>query len=771
MNILRLYLALAPLTLLAQTGALRVIVEDPAGARVNASGELSGTGRTFATGIGGLSVIEGLAAGDYEMVLHATGFQTFRKSVRISAGQQTEERVSLTLAAATTRLQVLPGSLDGVPGAVAVITSEDLERQRPVSIKEALRRVSGVHIVDEDAFGLNLNISLRGLNPRRTQRTLLMEDGVPVFLGPYSDPTAHYHTPPEILEGVEVVKGSGQILYGPQTVGGMINFLTGEPPDRTRATIQASGGNRAYRNALLKLGTGGERGGVLGHVLYRGADGVREAHGHEIIHTGLSGLRKFSPNQQLQVRGSYYGERSRITEAGMSQAEFTQNPLGNPFRNDRFVLDRFALQGTHSLNFNSATRLSTTAYYQQIDRSSYRQTDFAGDEMTANAAAGCTGAARTNYVDFASRCGNKMRPRNYEFFGFEPRLERRWERVQLQVGIRGHREEMTRRRFNGLTPDARETSPGTLLRDANTIRTDAAATYGQLRFTAGHFTVTPGLRVEHIRVRNFVFRRGFNDRNATSIQNQTVWLPGLSVSYAGLPRTSFFAGVHRGLAPPRPDENLDPLDTRAIPVQAERSTNWEGGFRAYPTTSLQFEATLFRMDFANQIVPGVSVGLPNQTWANAGKTLNAGLELNTRWDLPGRIFYFTSAYTHIATAEFRDQRAVRGNRLPYAPRHLFTPALNFQLRNGLNWQLGLETVSEQFTDDANTRTGSANGQVGVIPGYTTLSAALNVPLARRGPVLFFSLANAADRRYIVSRVDGIHVGRPRQAIAGLRWQF
>ena len=121
---------------------------------------------------------------------------------------------------------ILPDRLEAVPGSFDIVDERDLERRRPFTVKEALKTVPGINAVDEDSYGLALNIGVRGLNPRRTSRTLLMEDGMPLFLGPYGDPSAHYSTPLDRVERIEVVKGSGQILYGPQTVGGMINFVT-----------------------------------------------------------------------------------------------------------------------------------------------------------------------------------------------------------------------------------------------------------------------------------------------------------------------------------------------------------------------------------------------------------------------------------------------------------------------------------------------------------------------------------------------------------------
>ena len=90
---------------------------------------------------------------------------------------------------------ILPEKLESVPGSFDVVDKKELEEKRPFSIKEALSSTPGVNIVGEDSFGVGLNIGIRGMDPRRTARTLLMEDGMPLFLAPYGDPSAHYSTP------------------------------------------------------------------------------------------------------------------------------------------------------------------------------------------------------------------------------------------------------------------------------------------------------------------------------------------------------------------------------------------------------------------------------------------------------------------------------------------------------------------------------------------------------------------------------------------------
>ena len=101
---------------------------------------------------------------------------------------------------------------------------------------------------DEEGFGLRPNIGIRGLNPARSTKVLLLEDGIPLTYAPYGDNTTYYHPPIDRFERLEVLKGGAQIAYGAQTVGGAINYLTPRPPAQPTGSPTVAGGNRDYIN-------------------------------------------------------------------------------------------------------------------------------------------------------------------------------------------------------------------------------------------------------------------------------------------------------------------------------------------------------------------------------------------------------------------------------------------------------------------------------------------------------------------------------------------
>ncbi len=95
------------------------------------------------------------------------------------------------------------------------------------NFSEALRKVSGVNVRDEEGFGLRPNIGIRGTNPTRSTKILLLEDGVPLAYAPYGDNASYYHPPVERFESIEILKGAGQIEYGPVTVAGALQISGG----------------------------------------------------------------------------------------------------------------------------------------------------------------------------------------------------------------------------------------------------------------------------------------------------------------------------------------------------------------------------------------------------------------------------------------------------------------------------------------------------------------------------------------------------------------
>ena len=144
--------------------------------------------------------------------------------------------------------------LERVAGGAHVLTEQDLADSRVLTINEALRKIPGVFARDEEGLGLRPNIGIRGLNPTRSTKVLLLEDGLPLAFAPYGDNASYFHPSIERFNRIEVLKNSGQIAFGPQTVGGLVNYISADPPESFAGRLAARGGNRGYRDWQVAIG-------------------------------------------------------------------------------------------------------------------------------------------------------------------------------------------------------------------------------------------------------------------------------------------------------------------------------------------------------------------------------------------------------------------------------------------------------------------------------------------------------------------------------------
>ena len=660
-----------------------------------------------------------------------------------------------------------PENLVNIAGSAYIIDQQTLESSRVFTAAEALRKVPGINVRDEEGFGLRPNIGIRGLNPTRSTKITLLEDGIPIAYAPYGDNASYYHPPIDRFERIEVIKGSSQILFGPQTIGGVINYITPTPPQKFGGAVSATVGNRNYFNSKVQVGGRG----LLFDYTRKQGDGARDNLHSVLDDINLKYVLALSDNQALTLRANHYIEDSQVTYSGLTQAEFVNlGPRYNPFSNDTFDARRTGLSATHEAVLGNDLVLTTNVYYSKFDRDWWRQSSTTTDSQCGGA---FTTARNNGSVVDPNTCNSAQgRLRSYYSWGVEPRIKLSHRAFgipsELEAGVKAHYETQDRRQVNGNSPTARS---GTLVEN-NLRETRAYSAFTANRFILGEWSITPGIRYE-----NIDSERTDRLTGATGSDRLGTWIPSLGLAYSPSKTLTVFAGVHRGFAPPRTEDIISGAGT-STDVGPEKSTNWELGVRAEPTADTSLQATVFRNDFQRQIAVGSIAG--GSTPLAQGQTLYQGLEMSGRWNLAGGA-YLLSAYTFLPTAEqVTPLRQVSngatiagsavGNRLPYAPKHLLTTTVGYA-KAGLDAQLEAVHVSEQFSDFASTQNPSVNGQAGLIEAYTIWNAALNYQLPDRKTTLFLAVKNLADKVYITDRTRGIQVGSPRLVQTGFKYAF
>jgi Fe(3+) dicitrate transport protein len=129
---------------------------------------------------------------------------------------------------------VIPQNLDGFSSAATNVTPQMLQENQPRNMNEALTRVPGVTIINDDANAHHGGVGVRGSPARRSRKVLVMEDGHPVNLALWLDPSVHYWGSIDRFESIEVLRGT-VITHGPNNNFGVVNARNLSPfgPDET----------------------------------------------------------------------------------------------------------------------------------------------------------------------------------------------------------------------------------------------------------------------------------------------------------------------------------------------------------------------------------------------------------------------------------------------------------------------------------------------------------------------------------------------------------
>ena len=716
-------------------------------------------------------------------------------SVRVTA--EDFEPVEVSVSAATTHLSVALAEIRhntaaievvaraedlrmAIPGSLHVISRNELIAAKPIDANEVLRRVPGINLrEDSGPVATRLNIGMRGLNPNRSRKVLVLEDGIPIALAPYGEPDMYYSPPIERMSRVEILKGSGQIAHGPQTVGGVLNFVTPDPPAKFHGELDLEGGQRGLfvGSALLGGSNRDQSIGWIGTYLHKQGDGWRSFY-YDIEDAQMKLNLRLSQSHALAVKAGVYDEISNSTYLGLTTSMYQQNPHQNPVPSDTLDVERRSGSVSHAYTINPSVVLSsavfiyTTKRYwgrQDFDRAD-RGRDYLGIAGDPSVAGGG--------LYLRNSAGN--RNRLFNVFGAQSNYGLQHRYGYLHAGVRYIYEKARDQRVDGNGFTARTG----VIRDDEFRTGQALAGYLQSRFVIGaRVTLTPGVRFVHYnQERHITRKRVEGDPTNVDIRNDNgviTAIPGLGFSVRAHDEVMLFAGVHRGFAPPgtkititSSGENLD--------LDAELSWNYEAGIRLPGDWSVTGEFVFFRMDFSNQIITAAESGGATTTITNGGATLHQGFESSAKvhWDriadLTGWSVYTDLRYTYLPTAEFTNNSLYGGNRLPYAPKRTVGAIIGVKQYGGLSFQLDLSAIGSQFGDNGQTIAPSADGTVGQLPSYQVANLNVAYEIRRERWVFepYFTIKNALDEIYISSRApQGIQPGLFRQVNGGLRISF
>jgi hemoglobin/transferrin/lactoferrin receptor protein len=216
---------------------ITIRVADANGAQVQgATVTLSGRSllpRTAVTDSTGSAAFESVLNGELRVSVQASGFAATNRTLDFANGQipfdivLSTGPISETVTVTAERTQVT--SIETAKP-ITVVGREEIEQKGINTIGDVFRTLPGTSTVNEGAFQVRPRI--RGLD---SNRVLILVDGERLNNSRTSTGQSGVETglvETSQIESVEVVRGSGSVLYGTDALAGTINIITKDTPPR-----------------------------------------------------------------------------------------------------------------------------------------------------------------------------------------------------------------------------------------------------------------------------------------------------------------------------------------------------------------------------------------------------------------------------------------------------------------------------------------------------------------------------------------------------------
>lgn len=253
------------------------------------------------------------------------------------------------------------------PDAVYVITGEDIRRSGATNIPEALRLAPGVEVARIDAN--NWSIGIRGFGSNLTRSVLVLIDGRSVYTQLFAGTNWDVqNTLMDDIDRIEVIRGPGGTIWGPNAVDGVINIITKDSKDTQGMLVSAGGGNEEQGFANLRYGGGNGKDftyRVYGMGFTRGPEYHPDGRNFDDWRNVQGGFRMDWKRQRdaFTLQGDLYDE-----EAGKSVGATSYTPPYSQIIDSNALLSGGNVMGRWKRILSDGDDIQIQAYYDRTHR-------------------------------------------------------------------------------------------------------------------------------------------------------------------------------------------------------------------------------------------------------------------------------------------------------------------------------------------------------------------------------------------------------------------
>lgn len=638
-------------------------------------------------------------------------------------------------------------------GSRSVIDSSDLKKASARGLDDALQRVPGIKIFDETGTGALPQISVRGLYESRSGRIQALSDGIPLALAPYGQTgLSLFPMTMATVDRVDIVRGGAAVQYGPNNVGGVINFISKPIPREWETTLQEkttfnAGGRQLWDTYL---GTGGyltDNFGLQLDVNTLSGEYGREHSDTDVQNYRLRGQWNIDDDRDLSFGVQHYKADMDLAGA-LSVKDYKDDPRQSTRPLDRFEGDTDRVWGTYT------QRLGAMGPFDSVE---FSWTNFAHNSYR-NFVVGLP------FTPDGTAVTKQDGPRDFKVWGSEPRLSATIDGDTVSqtwlLGARYVSEDISYK-VNRQSLATGVTSP---FRDWK-FDDSARAFYisNAISLLDHRLTITPGARYENAHMNYSDGITGFERENKSE-----EWLPGLTVGYQANDAWYVYANAQKSLRPPQVTQIV-----KEGAVGAELAWNYETGVRYTPWDGMRVDFNLYRIDFDDQIVYNATT----DRFDNLGSTRHQGFETDIFWTPQAmRDLDLHAGYAYLDAKQRNG--TYKDNEVPYSSRNQFMVDARYRFAEHWTYNLDGLYISKAYTDAANTREENASASVGELPAYWVWNTAIEreFPLADKSVLTASAgISNLFNREYYFRGIDTSPWGRQpapeRSLTLGVNYRF
>ncbi len=683
-------------------------------------------------------------------------------------------RLNIALTPSSVDLQpaIVSASREGqarqdAPMAISKINSVQIQDTKATALYQLLNKVPGVYMVnlgnEQHTMAIRQPITYNALY-------LYMEDGVPIRPTGIFNHNALYEINMSGVKDIEVIKGPASSLYGSNSIGGAVNFITQGPPSGYAGNFSVQGDNYNYRRVDADGGfTKGKFGLYVGGYIAKQKDGWQDYSDFDKYSANFKTTYNFSNKTKLTTTAAYNYLNTQ-TPGSLDATRFYSRNYGsnNRFTYRRVKAFRASANLQHTWNEKSSTflilfyRTNTTAQLPSYYISDVR---VAGNYVSSN---------------------GQVNDQRFNSYGLltQHRMDFDFLHSRLIVGAYlDNSPSSFYAQYLNINKDVANnfytgfTNTGLYIDDYR-IKLFNTAAYTQYQINPiAPLKIVLGLRYDRV---HYNFTNGLPATNTKYKQQETndynILAPKIGLTFDLGNNKGLYANYSVGFQPP---ETNGLYSSRQItPLKQATFNNYEvGGWLSALDKKLFFELSLYSLEGRNEIITQL---LPDNTTQNqnAGATRHRGIEYSLTYapvsTLSFRFSGTNARHTYVDYSEVVNGTNVsyNGKTMNNAPNWIANSEITYKPNYFKGFRIAAEWqhLDGFFTNPANTKSYSGYNIYNLRMGYNFKNKAV------KGVGIWFNALNITNALYATNVVsnqygDTYTAAPPRVFTLGVSYSF